>query len=848
MKKLLLIVLTSLLFTKINSQCSVAVQSVSENFNASSTLPACWTAINGASIQSNQLFLSAGSGQPMAILPKVLNARGVLNFRGWTTGNFGTVQITVGVVSATNTPASFVAIKSFTLNSVTFVNFSANFNTYTGSNQFVAIILSNNTEARFDDFTYQSCISTTVSAIAKNYTVQLNSNGLANISPNNINNGSTSGCGTPSISINTSTFNCSNIGVNTVTLTATDNSGNISTATASVTILPAINNETLSVLQNTICSGKSTTITTGSSVSGISYYLRDDATNNVIVGPVIGTGSPLSFNTGSLVTNTSFNVYAETQTNGYGLDFDGLNDVITTNVTTSATNSLTIEAWIFPRASVYKRIISSYNNNAATSGELLFDTYNATNNGRALRFAVEGAGNTLHQLSTANVLTLNTWNHVAGTFENGVTKIFVNGIEVATSTATFTSIPSCTNKINIGEDPSIGTAEYFNGKIDDIRIWNTSRTPSEIAGNMNNCLVGNELGLMTYFKIYENTGNTITDMISGDVGTMSVGMTPSTAWVAGNVNCGATICNLEMANLITVNIAPNPIISVNSGTICTGNSFIIAPSGASTYTIEGGNAIVTPTANTTYTVVGTNSTGCISSTFAVSNVTVSAIPLPTISVNSGTICAGTSFTITPGGADSYTIQGGSAIKTPTSNASYTVVGTSSLGCVSNTFATSSIVVNALPIINATSSKTLLCVGQTASLTANGATSYTWNTSSTNTVIVISPTVTTTYTVIGTNDNGCENTSTITQNVSTCTGINNITTSNNAMTLFPNPSSSILTIQTIDEIKEVFIFNTLGTLVQTEKANSFSVEQLFSGIYIIQVKTEKGISGIRFIKE
>jgi hypothetical protein len=110
-------------------------------------------------------------------------------------------------------------------------------------------------------------------------------------------------------------------------------------------------------------------------------------------------GGALSFNTGPLTANTTFNVYAETQGGGnYGLDFDGTNDVITTNITSLATNSLTVEAWIFPRATTYKRIVSNYFANAAQSGEIILDTYNTTNNGRGLRFVVEGSGNTLSSI------------------------------------------------------------------------------------------------------------------------------------------------------------------------------------------------------------------------------------------------------------------------------------------------------------------------------------------------------------------------------------------------------------------------------------------------------------------
>jgi hypothetical protein len=67
-------------------------------------------------------------------------------------------------------------------------------------------------------------------------------------------------------------------------------------------------------------------------------------------------------------------------------------------------------------------------------------------------------------------------------------------------------------------------------------------------------------------------------------------------------------------------------------------------------------------------------------------------------------------------------------------------------------------------------------------------------------------------------------------------------------VYPNPATSHLTIKTDDAIQTVTIYNSLGALVQTEKTNEFSVEQLSSGIYILKIKTEKGTAITRFIKE
>ncbi|MBK8366739.1 MAG: T9SS type A sorting domain-containing protein [Bacteroidetes bacterium] len=82
---------------------------------------------------------------------------------------------------------------------------------------------------------------------------------------------------------------------------------------------------------------------------------------------------------------------------------------------------------------------------------------------------------------------------------------------------------------------------------------------------------------------------------------------------------------------------------------------------------------------------------------------------------------------------------------------------------------------------------------------------------------------------------------------TTVGLNDVLGKTNGV-VYPNPATSHLTIKTDEEIKSISIYNSLGTLVQTEKTNSFSVEQLPAGIYISQIKTDKGTSAIRFIKE
>ncbi|MBO3699246.1 HYR domain-containing protein, partial [Roseivirga sp. E12] len=74
-------------------------------------------------------------------------------------------------------------------------------------------------------------------AIAQNLEISVDENGQATITADQINNGSTDNCGVASVTISQTDFDCSNIGENTITLTVTDNAGNISTAISTVTIV-----------------------------------------------------------------------------------------------------------------------------------------------------------------------------------------------------------------------------------------------------------------------------------------------------------------------------------------------------------------------------------------------------------------------------------------------------------------------------------------------------------------------------------------------------------------------------------------------------------------------------------
>ena len=72
--------------------------------------------------------------------------------------------------------------------------------------------------------------------------------------------------------------------------------------------------------------------------------------------------------------------------------------------------------------------------------------------------------------------------------------------------------------------------------------------------------------------------------------------------------------------------------------------------------------------------------------------------------------------------------------------------------------------------------------------------------------------------------------------------------NQEIQIFPNPASSHITVRKVFELEEILIFNLFGSLIQVENTKTISIENLPSGIYIMHVKTTKGLIRKRFVKE
>ncbi len=325
------------------------------------------------------------------------------------------------------------------------------------------------------------------------------------------------------------------------------------------------------------------------------------------------------------------------------------------------------------------------------------------------------------------------------------------------------------------------------------------------------------------------------------------GLNQNTYTCAVTNTCGTTTQTFAIINppaLTLTAVASNP-------TICIGNSSML------TATASGGTGwinyawvsgpftntnLVSPVSLTNYTVDIMDANGCTKSETVTVATNSFSLPVVNAVTNSSVICSGQSASLTASGALTYTWNNTSTntveIVAPNTTTTYTVEGSDINGCIGTATVTQSVISS--PTVSAVSSLSLICPAQTVSLTASGATTYTWSTGSNNTVIAVSPTITTSYTISGTGGNGCVSSSVFTQSVSTCTGVfADKGIEDNNLNVYPNPFSNKIIISILnDERSNLQIFNALGSLIYSMNVNENKLEidmtEQPKGIYFIRM--------------
>ena len=239
---------------------------------------------------------------------------------------------------------------------------------------------------------------------------------------------------------------------------------------------------------------------------------------------------------------------------------------------------------------------------------------------------------------------------------------------------------------------------------------------------------------------------------------------------------------------------------------------------------------------------------------AVSSLIVDTIPVVWISGNPS-VCPGSPVNLLATGAVSYTWSDGTTgsyfSSVPATPTIVTVQGTGTNGCIRSKSV--QIYIHPTPSLAITSTPSTICVGGTAKIQVTGAIFYSWGLDLGGSQIMVSPSVTTVYSVSGIDQNGCKGTTSITLVVDECAGLAPVSNDNETIRVFPNPTNGKCLIQAEPGDLFLELWNLTGQLVYSGKKirDPFEIDlgNYSAGIYLLRVLEDGNqIGQVKIIKE
>jgi hypothetical protein len=221
------------------------------------------------------------------------------------------------------------------------------------------------------------------------------------------------------------------------------------------------------------------------------------------------------------------------KTGGGALQFDGVDDYVEVpdSVSLDGLGSLTIEAWIKPEVAQQGGIVTKGTYDGARYWVYQLETASDA----TLYFSINDVNYNRFELRTVDTVPLDSWSYVAAVWDGatGDAKIYINGVEVAATASAIISMADNTYPAYIGKQSNVTYGDkFFNGVIDEVRIYNRALSAAEIRYHYNRG------GPVAHWKFDEGSGSTAYDSTNNDndgtlYGEMATSTSPNSGWTTG---------------------------------------------------------------------------------------------------------------------------------------------------------------------------------------------------------------------------------------------------------------------------------------------------------------------------
>ena len=476
--------------------------------------------------------------------------------------------------------------------------------------------------------------------------------------------------------------------------------------------------------------------------------------------PFNGNPNDVSANAANLTNNNAVLTADRFGTANAAYSFNGINQNLinsTPNFSFNPASSFTISFW-------YNR------NSTSVNGVLIMNGTNAAGN----FIWIFQAGPTNSQYGTnkqqfawiwaPTTSTTSVWTHIVCVYNAGAMTLYKNNVQVATATYTHTNVTSAVMPLYVGR--GVG-GDFYNGKMDDIGIWNRALTTCEIndlynsSNSLQSVTAGPDVVSCNNQAITLNGSGALNYFWNQNVSN-GVPFTPTTNGTYLVTGFNANGCSQWDETNVTLGQ-----LSINAGqdlSVCPGDTVTLSASGAQTYTwnnsVSNNQAFVV---NQSGTYIATGVDGSCTDT---DTLQINVLPLPQINAGNDTVlCAGGIVTLNATGGQNYQWTNGVSNAVPFTaynSASYIVTGFSPAGCVNQD--TLQVVANPVPNINA-GNDVSTCSGQAVVLTGIGGFNLQWD-NGVQDGVPFYPTGNGTYVVTGMSNDGCYGTDTLNVSVGT----------------------------------------------------------------------------------